>query len=858
MKKLLHLFLPVLLVVAMLLCTVACGNEKEKEPTEPGIYTLSAAFDVAVRNGFDGTLAEFTEAIRGLAIEFRTSGDVIQWRYQGTDAWYDLVTLATLVGPKGDKGDPGAKGDKGDTGAKGDKGDTGAKGDKGDPGEKGDTGRGILKVEVKDGALWITYTDDPENPVKAGELGEREEGSEGLGFYPLSDGTYGVSGEKTCYLEEITIPATHNGRAVTQILPYAFYGFENAKRVIISENVERLTIGTGAFRHTGLTSITLPKGVTEIEDCAFLGCPELRNIIFESRTECPDIADDAFSGCPAVVTFPDGVTHIDIDNDNICDRCRRTVCDHIDENNDFICDKCGMECGAFLWDTTELVFRLTNNSNRQELSSGCEKYLAGESATDTKIDKMVRERNLKAGTYANVNIAYLYYNDSSDYGWSNVCEKMVTEIKSGSGSAPDMYCNFVYDMLNASLKGVFANLKTTLRENHFEFTKDRLYAINVGDDHGYMYDYMQSMTLNQQKMYLLSSDYFTDMVRAFYVVPVSRTLFENLDQQSLTGDLNGDGKYNIDDLFQLVKNKDWTYDALAKYAEAVYQPAAGSTGTVTLDDRLGLAVSSSSGLCSSGLLYTTSVEIINRQWNEDKTDSVDTYPQQNAAFVDFCNKLSTLFKSKGVLAVSTKALGTDSLLAIRDKFVANNILFGGVICVGSLEYDTYQDMKENSGKGFGVVPVPLYKQDEEHHESYLTQVHNIGRVGAIANTTTKFAQCSAFLDYQSTHSSEILEQYYNTTLTYGVAAVVGLEGNVEMLKLIRSNVRSSFDKAFEDAIGFFYSNVNQDSDANHWNIMLQNASFQLDDAATKYASVVALKQQYLDQLKNSQYGELPD
>ena len=556
-----------------------------------------------------------------------------------------------------------------------------------------------------------------------------------------------------------------------------------------------------------------------------------------------------------------------------------SVCkEHVDANKDGKCDKCGKSMSGggsggntddppdptFTWDTTDLLYRMTNSSNNQELPSGCERYLAGEGTYDTRIDKLVRERNLAAEKYANVKVDYLYYPDNQkEYNWSQVQEKIVTEINSGSASTPDMYCNFVYDMMNASLKGVFANLKTTLRENHFEFAKDRLYATNVGDDHGYMYEYMQSLTLNQQKMYLLSSDYFTDMVRAFFVVPVSRALFESLNQKDLTGDLNSDGKCNIDDLFQLVKNKDWTYDALIKYSGAAYQSAAGSTGEKSLKDRLGFAVSSSSGLSSSGLLYTTSVTIIQRVWNEDKTDSTDTYPVPNDDFVAFCNKLSNLFKSSGVLAVSNaqaEAAGftSDSLQAIRGRFTENMILFGGVICVGSLEYDTYQEMKENGGLGFGVVPVPLYKQDADHTEKYLTQVHNIGRVGAVANTTTKFAQCSAFLDYQSRNSSDILEQYYNTTLTYGVAAAVGLEGNVEMLELIRSNVRSSFDKAFEDAIGFFYKNVNGDSDANRWNVMISAAGYQLDDAATKYKEVAELKQTYLNQLKNSQYGLLPE
>ena len=161
MKKLLHLLTPILLALTLLLCMVACGNTEEKEPVEPGIYTLSAAYEVAVKNGFDGTLAEFVESIRGLALEFRTNDTVIQWRYEGTEAWYDLVAIEKLVGPKGEKGDTGAqgtqgeKGEKGDTGAqgaqgeKGEKGETGAQGEKGEKGEKGDTGeQGLSAYEI--------------------------------------------------------------------------------------------------------------------------------------------------------------------------------------------------------------------------------------------------------------------------------------------------------------------------------------------------------------------------------------------------------------------------------------------------------------------------------------------------------------------------------------------------------------------------------------------------------------------------------------------------------------------------------------------------------------------------------------
>ena len=135
-----------------------------------------------------------------------------------------------------------------------------------------------------------------------------------------------------------------------------------------------------------------------------------------------------------------------------------SVCkEHVDENHDGKCDKCGKSMGgsgsgsegsggttgdqdpAFTWDTTDLLYRMTNSSNNQELPSGCERYLAGEGTYDTRIDKLVRERNLAAQDYAKVKVEYLYYPDNQkEYNWSSVQEKIVTEINSGSSSTPDI------------------------------------------------------------------------------------------------------------------------------------------------------------------------------------------------------------------------------------------------------------------------------------------------------------------------------------------------------------------------------------------------------------------------------------
>ena len=161
--------------------------------------------------------------------------------------------------------------------------DQGEKGEKGDQGDKGDSNRGILKTEIINGYLWITYTDDPENPVNIGKVSSDDTDNNdcGLDFYPLPDGTYGVMAGKSLYLDKITIPATYNEKAVTQILPEAFKNAPNLKEIIIPDCVT--SIGDYAFEGCiGLTSVTIGNSVTSIGERVFSGCTGLTSVEFKN------------------------------------------------------------------------------------------------------------------------------------------------------------------------------------------------------------------------------------------------------------------------------------------------------------------------------------------------------------------------------------------------------------------------------------------------------------------------------------------------------------------------------------------------------------------------------------------------
>ncbi len=530
--------------------------------------------------------------------------------------------------------------------------------------------------------------------------------------------------------------------------------------------------------------------------------------------------------------------------------------------------------GDYNWNKTTLIFELTRNTSGDELSSELERYLVGADYTNTEdIDDMVRERNELATTTTNVDVRYTYVANTDKYGWGANVDRIHTEVYSGAAQKPDMYCNFAYDLTCAALKGSFANLNSTEYgegRNYFEFTKEGYvedyeaaleesessFDSSIGN--GYFYDYMRSLSLSDDKLYCLASDYCTDLVRAFLVIPVNINLMNSIDVSDSTGDLDDDGDFDITDFYKLVWKGDFTYDAVARLSAGVYSDENGD-GKMNFGDYLGFAAGTDSGLVSAGLLYTTSVKIINKipHTNPETGKTYPySYPATNDALSEFADNLSNLFTKTGVVSVTTQDVlsqsstaGLDDLLGIRASFAKNMILFGGVIAVGSLEDTVYQEMRDDADGGFGIAPVPLYKASTaDEPQEYLTLVHNIARIIAISATTTKFEQCSAFLNYQSTESADIINEYYNEQLTNSVNTGAAGSDNVKMLDYIRNHVRNCFDKTYEDAVSRYKLAEDNQSMEHRWHQVLSRNHFRVANIRTEYESRYSDKQRYLEDI----------
>ena len=497
---------------------------------------------------------------------------------------------------------------------------------------------------------------------------------------------------------------------------------------------------------------------------------------------------------------------------------------------------------GYYWSNSQILVQLYENDNKGELSSGLKRYYSGEDDSATAdIDRYVDERNAAAEAATKVDAVYDY---TTDFAWGGSFNDITTKTKSTSSAAPDVYSNFVYDLTSLALRGCFANLKGTaagqgnnyFRFNEADYNPSSTSYFDSSKSEGYFYEYMKSLSLanangEYDKMYCLASDYCLDVVRAFLVMPVNVNMMESIALDEAykigdTADLNGDGKFTIADFYQLVWNGDWTYDALAAYSAIVACDNGYEAAKWEMTDVLGAAFGRSSGLTASGLLYTSSVKIIQND------NGNYYYGETNQDLVEFSNALAKLFEESIGVAAVTAAGGTElgEIAAIRSKFSeGNSLLFGGIIAVGSLEENEYQKLNEQNG--FGIVPVPVYQAGDE----YLTLVHNLARVVAIGQNTTEFEQCTAFLNYQSTNSAKILNAYYNDQLVAAVAEGGAGEQNVEMLEYIRNHVRDCFDKTYEDVISACMLN-NGDQDANYkrWHQIIYFNGYVVHNMATLY------------------------
>ena len=118
------------------------------------------------------------------------------------------------------------------------------------------------------------------------------------------------------------------------------------------------------------------------------------------------------------------------------------------------------------------------------------------------------------------------------------------------------------------------------------------------------------------------------------------------------------------------------------------------------------------------------------------------------------------------------------------------------------------------------------------------------------------------------NSNEIINTYYDYKLSYDVGNP-NVKGNVEMLQYIRYHVRSSFDKAYEDALAIFYDESSKNDAVGSmdqvWHYIIKDETqpgggYSVNGEAMRayYAQYAPIKALRLYTLENSTFLTLPE
>ena len=225
----------------------------------------------------------FTGCERNRAIKVRVFDNYVQWSYEDEDSWYNAISVDEIKQTLGET-------------------------------YKGDAGINGKQVEFRTTADYIQWhyvgDSDWQNLIAISELKSTDTSTsadnnpQGLAFYPLDDGTYGVGVGFANHLSNIVIPSSYNGKPVTTIVKYGFANNPDSSdficRNLISITLPNTitTIDDYAFSDcSSLMSISIPSSVTSIGEGAFHRCIDIKDVIVDENNKIYDSRDN----CNAII-----------------------------------------------------------------------------------------------------------------------------------------------------------------------------------------------------------------------------------------------------------------------------------------------------------------------------------------------------------------------------------------------------------------------------------------------------------------------------------------------------------------------------------------------------------------------------
>jgi len=332
------------------------------------------------------------------------------------------------------------------------------------------------------------------------------------------------------------------------------------------------------------------------------------------------------------------------------------------------------------------------------------------------------------------------------------------DIKSGAGEY-ELVANYTFQACVPAIEGQYLNLSA------FENIDTSKLYWNQG------YNEMSTFT-SEDIQYLASGPMAITMFRYAFLTLYNRTLFD---------------EYKIDDLFETVKNNQWTLDYQYSLLKNHYADTDGN-GEVSKDDFFGFVTGDT--ISVDPYMVTSDIHMIVRDPSTgDLTFNSEGVPRIS----DLCDKLQLIYNDQSTYAYKSM----DDIIV--SNCVIDHFTAGKALMATTLFYKMETSYEDLGAMAYGVAPIPKYDEHQENYHSYVqAEVTSFG-ISAGVGDPDRQEKCAATLEALAYYSNLLVRPaYYETVLS---ERYMQDPESVEMLDLIFDTLDFDFASCWSDILG---------------------------------------------------------
>ncbi len=234
-------------------------------------------------------------------------------------------------------------------------------------------------------------------------------------------------------------------------------------------------------------------------------------------------------------------------------------------------------------------------------------------------------------------------------------------------------------------------------------------------------------------------------------------------------------EYNVEDLYQLVRDNKWTLEKMDTLTRSVYVDTNGN-GEYDENDTYGLSACS---VCIDCFWASGGVKFIVK----DANDAISL--QFSNQFYDMYDSITALLAAPEMLFTDRPKYAANRAVFDRGAFMENRALFFiEALCVGDY---TLRDMEST----FGILPVPKYSEEQDVYSTFSHTIHN-STVSLPITVTGELDKLCMILEDMAFYSMDTVRSAYYDKMLDGRLAQNA--ESAEMLDIVTQNI--SYDITF--------------------------------------------------------------